>query len=196
MYCVSCEKMIISPGSHLVGSQTAPWSSGRPRGHKFWTWSLGSGGLVWDYCLHCLNQDESNGKITISMSHTRKHTSVHKNTPGEEDAFNHIEVLHEHISLGLGAEVANSISNTQLDGPFQGWGGGLEAENKEKNNITQRGWLLVDEIVMPRNPTSNILDKRQRRTAYLLVCCLARGIYPPVTNLLFMSGAKWGRHLL
>lgn len=69
----------------------------------------------------------------------QEHTSAHTNTPREEDAFHHIKVLHQHISLRLGAEVANSVSDTQLDGPLQGRGGGLEAENKEKNNRVRCG---------------------------------------------------------
>lgn len=85
-------------------------------------------------------------------------TFTDMNVPGEEDAFNHVEVLHEHISLGLGAEVANSISDTQLDGTFQSRGGCLEADNKEKSNRPRCGWQTV-EIVMPRKPTNSI--KRQ-----------------------------------
>lgn len=40
--------------------------------------------------------------------------------PGEEDALHHIEVLHQHVSLGLGAQVSHCITDAQLDGAFQG----------------------------------------------------------------------------
>lgn len=45
--------------------------------------------------------------------------------PGEEDALHHVEVLHEHVSLWLGAQVAHSVANAQLDGPLQGGRCGL-----------------------------------------------------------------------
>lgn len=40
--------------------------------------------------------------------------------PGEKDALHHIEVLHQHVSLRLGAQVAHSVTDAQLDGTFQG----------------------------------------------------------------------------
>lgn len=39
--------------------------------------------------------------------------------PGEEDALDHVEVLHEHVALGLGAEAAHGVSDAQLDGSLQ-----------------------------------------------------------------------------
>ena len=45
--------------------------------------------------------------------------------PGEEDALHHIEVLHEHVTLRLGAQVAHGVADAQLDGPLQGRGRGL-----------------------------------------------------------------------
>lgn len=62
------------------------------------------------------------------------------NPPGKENAFHNIEVLHQHVSLRLGTEVANGITNTQLDGPLQCRGGGLEAENRQKNSTVKCGW--------------------------------------------------------
>lgn len=53
------------------------------------------------------------------------------NTPGEEDALHHVEVLHQHVPLRLGAQVADGVADAQLDGPLQGGGGGLEAERIE-----------------------------------------------------------------
>lgn len=43
----------------------------------------------------------------------------------EEDALDHVEVLHQHVSLRFGAEVTNSVTDSQLDGSFQSRGGGL-----------------------------------------------------------------------
>lgn len=43
----------------------------------------------------------------------------------KEDAFYHIKILHEYISLWLGAEVAHCVANAQLDGTFKGRGCGL-----------------------------------------------------------------------
>lgn len=49
--------------------------------------------------------------------------------PWEKDALHHVKVLHQHISLRFGAQVAHSVTNAQLDGTFQGWRCGLsEAE--------------------------------------------------------------------
>lgn len=50
-------------------------------------------------------------------------------SPWEKDALHHVKVLHQHISLRLGAQVAHSVTNAQLDGTFQGRRCGLsEAE--------------------------------------------------------------------
>ena len=57
---------------------------------------------------------------------TSKHT-IH--VPGQIHALHHREVLHENISIGLGAEVAHSIADAQLDGPFQGSGCRLGAQS-------------------------------------------------------------------
>lgn len=38
---------------------------------------------------------------------------------GEEDALDDVEVLHEHVPLGLGAEAAHGVSDAQLDGALQ-----------------------------------------------------------------------------
>lgn len=48
--------------------------------------------------------------------------------PGEEDALHHVEVLHEHVSLRLRAEVAHCVPDPQLDGTLQGGRGGLRGE--------------------------------------------------------------------
>lgn len=40
--------------------------------------------------------------------------------PGEKDALHHVEVLHQHISLRFGAQVAHGVADPQLDGTFQG----------------------------------------------------------------------------
>ena len=45
--------------------------------------------------------------------------------PGEEDALHHVEVLHQHVPLGLGAQVAHGVVDAQHDGPFQGGRRGL-----------------------------------------------------------------------
>lgn len=45
--------------------------------------------------------------------------------PGEEDALHDVEVLHKHVSLWLGAQVAHGVANAQLDGPLQGGRRGL-----------------------------------------------------------------------
>lgn len=45
--------------------------------------------------------------------------------PGKEDALYNIEVLHEHVALRLGAQVAHGVADAQLDGPLQGGGCGL-----------------------------------------------------------------------
>lgn len=39
--------------------------------------------------------------------------------PWEKNALHHVKVLHQDISLWLGAQIAHSISNPQLDGPLQ-----------------------------------------------------------------------------
>lgn len=53
------------------------------------------------------------------------------NAPGEENALHHVEVLHQHVPLRFGAQVADGVADAQLDGPLQGRGGGLEAERRE-----------------------------------------------------------------
>lgn len=60
------------------------------------------------------------------------------NTPGEEDALHHVEVLHQHVPLRLGAQVADGVADAQLDGPLQGRGGGLEAERIEASRQRER----------------------------------------------------------
>lgn len=40
--------------------------------------------------------------------------------PGEKDALHHVEVLHQDVSLGFGAQVAHRVADAQLDGTFQG----------------------------------------------------------------------------
>ena len=61
--------------------------------------------------------------------------------PWKEDALHHIEVLHQHVPLGLGAQVAHGVVDAQHDGPFQGRRRGLtgglgemEAENQCLSN--------------------------------------------------------------
>lgn len=39
--------------------------------------------------------------------------------PREKNALNHVEVLHEDISLWLGAQIADRVSDPQLDGALQ-----------------------------------------------------------------------------
>lgn len=67
--------------------------------------------------------------MKIIISTNKYNPDLHP--PREEDAFHHVEILHEDISLRLGAEVANSISDAQLDCPFQGRRGGLKTESGE-----------------------------------------------------------------
>lgn len=38
--------------------------------------------------------------------------------PWEKDALHHVEILHQHVSLRLGAQVAHGVTNAQLDGTF------------------------------------------------------------------------------
>lgn len=103
-------------------------------------------------------QEELNKKKGLKIisdtcdTHAHKQTSTHTSAPGEKNAFHNVEVLHQHISLRLGAEVANSITNAQLDGPLQGRGGGLEAENREKNNSVKCGRKIVGGIVTQSKP--------------------------------------------
>lgn len=92
-----------------------------------------------------------------------KNASIHKHKPWEEDAFDHIEVLHQHISLRLGAEVANSISNSQLDGPFQGRRGGLEVGNSERNNRKGVGGKLLLKSRCLANQQTIIKNKNRDR---------------------------------
>lgn len=40
--------------------------------------------------------------------------------PGQKDALHHVEVLHKHISVGLGGEVADCVANPELNRPLQG----------------------------------------------------------------------------
>ena len=76
---------------------------------------------------------------------THEKLSTHTNTPGEEDAFHNVEVLHQHVPLRLGAEVAHRVADTQLDGPLQSRGGGLEAEDRKKNSTVRCGREVVGE---------------------------------------------------
>lgn len=46
--------------------------------------------------------------------------------PGEEDALHDVEVLHEHVTFWLGAQIAHRVADAQLDGPLQGGGCGLQ----------------------------------------------------------------------
>lgn len=46
--------------------------------------------------------------------------------PGEEDALHDVEVLHEHVTLRLGAQVAHGVADAQLDGPLQSGRCGLQ----------------------------------------------------------------------
>ena len=56
---------------------------------------------------------------------------------GKEDALHHIEVLHQHVSLWLGAQVAHGVSDAQLDSTFQGRGGGLEGVGGIEDNSSE-----------------------------------------------------------
>lgn len=71
------------------------------------------------------------------------HAVAHANAPGEEDAFHDVEVLHQHIPLRLGAEVADGVTDAQLDGPLQSRGGGLEVENRGESEVVERGRGVV-----------------------------------------------------
>ena len=55
-------------------------------------------------------------------------------TPGQIDTLHHREVLHENISVGLGAEVAHSVADAQLDGSLQGSGCRLGAQSWNQRN--------------------------------------------------------------
>lgn len=46
--------------------------------------------------------------------------------PGEENTFYYVEILHENISFGFGAQAADRVGNAQLNGTFQGGGGRLK----------------------------------------------------------------------
>ena len=72
--------------------------------------------------------------------------------PGKEDALHHVEVLHQHVPLGLGAQVAHGVVDAQHDGPLQGrrrglmgGSGEMEAENQGLSNL-------------PPNEISRLLD--------------------------------------
>lgn len=77
-------------------------------------------------------------------------TRAHGHAPWKEDAFHDVEVLHQHIPLGLGAEVANGVTDAQLDGPLQSRGGGLEVENRGKSEVVERGRGVVCACVCVR----------------------------------------------
>lgn len=53
-----------------------------------------------------------------------------RSVPGQEDTLHHREVLHENIPVWLGAQVAHSVADAQLDGSFQGRRGGLTKSHK------------------------------------------------------------------
>lgn len=38
--------------------------------------------------------------------------------PGEENALHYVEVLHEHVPLGLGAQISHRVADAKLDGSF------------------------------------------------------------------------------
>lgn len=40
--------------------------------------------------------------------------------PGEENTFYYVEILHENISFGFGAQASNCMCNAQLNGTLQG----------------------------------------------------------------------------
>lgn len=65
-------------------------------------------------------------------------------TPREKDALHHVEVLHQHISLRLGAQVAHCVTDAQLDGTFQGRGCGLW-----KEGVREAEGDVVREILAP-----------------------------------------------
>lgn len=96
--------------------------------------------------------------------------------PGEENALHHVEVLHQHVPLGFGAQVADGVADAQLDGPLQSGGGRLEEEKRRCEPSTavsrQAEWA-----------------GRGGHTC-LLVGRLSRGIYPPVANLLLVGRAR------
>lgn len=59
-------------------------------------------------------------------------------TPWKEDALDHVEVLHEHISLGFGAQVAHRVADAQLDRTSQGRGGRLWVRHRERGQTSAR----------------------------------------------------------
>lgn len=44
---------------------------------------------------------------------------VKTDLPRKEYTFDHIEILHQHISFGLRAEISYRVSNPQLNGSFE-----------------------------------------------------------------------------
>lgn len=48
-----------------------------------------------------------------------KQCSANECVPGQEDALHHGEVLHENISVWLGAQVSHSVADAQLNGSFE-----------------------------------------------------------------------------
>jgi len=92
----------------------------------------------------------------VSWSEIAAFTEVQKNTsinmtgnklyvcvcvqqrPGEKYALHHVEVLHQHISLRLGAQVAHRVTDAQLDGTFQGRGCGLWRERERERERERR----------------------------------------------------------
>lgn len=60
------------------------------------------------------------------------------NRPGQEDALHHVEVLHKHVSVGLGGEVAHCVANPELNGALQGRRRGLDQkiEGEKKRGVS------------------------------------------------------------
>lgn len=77
--------------------------------------------------------------------------------PGKEDAFHHIEVLHEHVTLRLGAEVAHCVPDSQLDGTLQSGRGGLWGELL----ASDPGGLSVLCRTTPTNPRVGTQQQRE-----------------------------------
>lgn len=56
--------------------------------------------------------------LLVTIKAPQREESKHQ--PGEENTFYYVEILHENISFGFGAQASDCVCNAQLDGTFQG----------------------------------------------------------------------------
>lgn len=73
---------------------------------------------------------------TSVHEHARVCVCKNKHTPWKKDALDHVEVLHEHISLRLGAQVAHRVADAQLNRTSQSRRGRLwDASTERGSNV-------------------------------------------------------------